>query len=251
MAPKLHEVLAVEKTLKGQADKTRTELGATFEKKQHLFGSKIITFKSNEEGKPPVTEEQSDLQTTVNKELAWLKPILARALDASYQIALGNMTAKADIVLEGGQVIAKDVPVTALLELEKRAGEVQNLVQQIKTLDPAKGFKLDPDKGDNIYVARDVTKTRTKKTQKPLQMAKATDKHAEQVQLIAVDEPVGTIQEQEWSGLLTTADKADMIDRAEKLRRAIQQARARANQTEVADSKIGTQLLDYVFTASK
>lgn len=47
---KLHELLAVEGQLKGQAQATRTELRGSFEKKRHLFEEKVLTYVSNEEG---------------------------------------------------------------------------------------------------------------------------------------------------------------------------------------------------------
>jgi hypothetical protein len=55
---KLYELLAVDSSLKGQAEKTRSELKNTFEKKRHLFTEKKVTFKPFDEGKTPVAEEQ-------------------------------------------------------------------------------------------------------------------------------------------------------------------------------------------------
>ena len=48
---KLHELLAVEGSLKAQAEKVRTDLADTFEKKRHLFSEKRVTFSSSEEAK--------------------------------------------------------------------------------------------------------------------------------------------------------------------------------------------------------
>ena len=46
---KLHELLAVQGNLSGQATKKRTDLTATFEKKRHLFEETRKTFTPNEE----------------------------------------------------------------------------------------------------------------------------------------------------------------------------------------------------------
>lgn len=244
---KLHELLAVDSNLKGQADKTRGELSHTFEKKPHLFGKKLIVSKPIAEGIETV-EEQSDLQTTVRKELAWIGGIMANALDVSYQVALGNTTAKADIVLEDGTPLASNVPVTSLLELEKRAAEIKALVVSIKTLDPAKGFTLDASEGKAIYKARTAVSVRTKKTQRPIVLYDATKEHPAQVQLLSEDLPVANVTTYEWSGLITPNEKGDLLDRCENLERAIKQARARANETTVdTGNKIGGQLLEYVF----
>lgn len=246
--PKLHELLAVNDNLKGQADKCRAELTSTFEKKRHHFGRKLVTFKPIADGQPTVTEEQSDIQTTVGAELKWIGTMLADSMDVAFQIARTNQEAVADIVLDGGTVLAKAVPATALLELEKRTNEIHALVVAIPTLDPAKAFAPDPQEGRGIYRARPETKTRTKKVPKVLTLAAATEKHPAQVQAYHEDEPIGTVETIEWSGLITPTQKADMLDRVEILRRAVKAARSRANNVDAQiDQKIGKNLLDYVF----
>lgn len=245
--PKLHELLAAEGTSKTQADKCRTDLLATFDKKRHLFSQKRVTFLSNEEGKPAQTEEQLDLQTTVPRELKWISEMWAKALDLAYGIDIGNTVAKADVTLDDGTLLLKDVPATALLQLEKRANELHAFIQSIPTLDPAKGFTEDAATGADVYVAREDIRTRTKKLQRALQLSPATDKHPAQVQLITEDVAIGTIKTQEWSGLITPVAKGDMLNRAEELRRALKTARSRANDVPVASNKIGATLLQYVF----
>jgi hypothetical protein len=87
---KLHELLAAEGNLETQAIQTRTDLANTFDKKRHLFEEKRSVFTSNREGEQAQIESQSDIQSTVSKELAWLSPHLAKAIDASYQVAETN-----------------------------------------------------------------------------------------------------------------------------------------------------------------
>jgi hypothetical protein len=251
--PKLHEILAVEGPLKAQADKTRTELiSTTFDKKRHLFFEKITTFQPTAEGAVPVVEEQSSLQSTVRKELGWIQGIWSKALDGAHAIAEANTQARADVVLEDGTVILKNVPVTSLLELEKRAQEMQELVAAIPPLDSAKNFVLDPDRGKDIYKAREDVRQRTKKTQAPLVLYEATKEHPAQVKEISIDVPQGEIRTQEWSGLITTADKSDMLDRAEQLARAFKAARSRANNVDIptAAASIGNTLLSFVFNGA-
>lgn len=228
-------------------------LASTFEKKRHHFEEKLITFQSSEEGKPPVTEGQSDIQTTVRKELEWIAPHLAKAMDAGYQVADANTKARADVVLDDDTVLLKGIPATCLLELEKRLSDwVLNLVKGIPTLDPAKGFQLDEKRGAGIYKARDVNKNRTKKDSKVIVLHPPTREHPAQTQLVAVDVPVGTISEQEWSGLISPSEKSAIIDRAEQLLRAVKRARSRANDQEVNTSlRLGKSLLAYVFDGTK
>lgn len=247
---KLHELLAVDGNLKQQAEKTRADLMGTFEKKTHLFTEKTVSYKPFEETSPTVVESQLDIQTTVPKELKWIAPFLIKSLDVSYLVAEANTVARADVVLDDGTVMLSQVPATSLLELEKRCKELHDFVAAIPTLDPAKGFRADAEKGAGIFKAREDRKTRTKKTNKILTLAPPTDKHPAQVQVVVEDVPVGDITTLEWSGLITTATKGDMLERVESLTRAVKKARSRANDIEVAkdDSrKIGAQVINYVF----
>jgi hypothetical protein len=116
-------------------------------------------------------------------------------------------------------------------------------------LDPAKGFKQDEHREPGIYKARETSKTRTKKTVRPMVLYEATKEHPAQVKEVTEDLPVGTILEQEWSSLITPATKADLLDRCDILVRAVRRARARANELEidVKANKIGKKLLDFVF----
>ena len=248
---KLHELLAVEGSLENQATKCRTDLIDTFNKKRHLFEEKRLVFQPNTEGAPAVTETQSDLQTTVQSELKWLESILVKSLDASYQVAVTNTRAAADIMLEDGTLLISGVPATALLELEKRIADVKLLIEAIPTLDPAKGFSLDTTREAGIYKAREIVKTRTRKTKVVMVLYKDTKEHPAQTQLVDEDVPVGKINEQEWSALMTPLTKSEYLNRVEILARAVRQARARANEAEVnLNAKIGEVLLTYVFGAN-
>ena len=243
---KLHELLAIGSSQSNQTQKLRRDLSNTFEKKRHLFEQKITTFQPNEG--EAVTEQQSDLQSTVNKELNWITPHLGKSLDMEFQINEANTRAKADIIMLDGEVLATDVPATALLELQKRVSEIQDLISSIPTLDPAKGFSSDEAMGSGVYVARMVNKNRTAKIQEPLTLSPATVEHPAQVQLVTKDVSTGRIQEQEWSGLITPADKAELLDRVEEVSKAVRAARCRANEVEVdKTATIGANILGYIF----
>ena len=75
-----------------------------------------------------------------------------------------------------------------------------------------------------------------------------TPEHPAQTQLISVDRPAGTIHEQEWSGMITTAHKGRLIERTEALRRALKAALHRANAVELPTpvTEVGRKLFDFV-----
>lgn len=247
MARKLHELLGSQSQVFTQAEKCRTDLANTFEKKRHLFNEKHVQFAPDAEGAQPVTEEQSTLQSTVQSELRWITDMLTKAYDSEATIDEGNTKARADVLLDNGTPLLLQIPATQLMQLDKRLGELHQFVQGIPTLDPAKGFAKDPDRGEGVYIAREVRKRRTKKEQVPLVLIAPTKEHPGQAQLITKDVEIGTITEREWSGLITPADKGLILERVEELRRAVKQARSRANDIVVEDVHIGRQILGYVF----
>jgi len=123
-----------------------------------------------------------------------------------------------------------------------------SLAQAVPTLDPAKGFRPDEQRGEGIFKARDVRKTRTSKQPKVIVKYEATKEHPAQTELLNIDVPIGTIEEQEWSGMMTPAEKAELLDRIEKLSRAVRSARSRANEVPVDTSKkLADSLLSYIF----
>lgn len=246
MATKLHQLLAVHNNLQGQATKTLTDIKALFTNKRHHFEKKLKTVTYSGENAATETVEQSDIQTTVKQEIEWLNGHLAKAMDAGYHIDLANMEAKADIVDEDGKIVAKEIPATSLLWLEKRLKEVQTMISAIPTLDPSKGFSFDEASGQ--YQAREVIKDKTRKEKEVITLVPPSEKHPGQAQLVDVDKVIGKFHEQEWSSLITPAIKADLLDKCEKLYRAVTKARSKANEQEVNDTaKIGKQLLEYVF----
>ena len=247
MAKKLAELLAVEQQLKLQAATTLNELKHTFEKKRHLFEAKKKTFTPIEDGAQPTVEEESTIQSTVRQELKWIADIWTKPLDTMVQVEETNTKARADVTLDDGTVLLASVPATALMQLEKRAGDILGLLKSIPTLDPAKGFTLDATSGKGHYVAREVPKNRTKKVQQPLVKYHATEQHPAQVEVISVDVTAGRLLEQEWSGLITPAEKGELIERAEEVQRAIKQALSRANQTEVSTATtVASKLFGYI-----
>jgi hypothetical protein len=250
--PRLHALLAVESSLKTQANAARSDLANTFDKKKHHFTETRTTFKPYAENEPDVVEQQLDLQTTVPGEIEWLTPFLVKAIDAGYQVDEANSVARADVVLEDGRTLLTGLPATALMQIEKRLNELHEFVTQIPTLDPSKGFREDPDfSKPYVYKARDVQNPRTKKETKHIVVVPPTDRHPAQVVSSVEDVPIGMILKQEWSGLITPARKGLFIERVEELTRAVKQARSRANEIEVETKKlqIGATLLGYVFAS--
>lgn len=250
MPPKLHELLAVKDNLRSQAETCRNDLKGTFEKRTQHFTERVTTYNPKAENELPKTEESVAMQTTVSKELKWIQEKLVKAIDVNHQIEVSNCSATADVILDNGALLLTGMPSASLLQLQKRLMEIVDLVKAIPTLDPAKGFQPDKDKGAGIYRANETVRDRTHKEFKFVVMVPANDKHPAQVEKMNVDVPVGVLTTQEWSSLISVADKAEMLDRAEHLLRAVKKATARANEREVQieGNRIGDRVLDYIFS---
>lgn len=246
---KLHELLAIETDTRGQAESCRTGLKTTFEKKQHHFTKKVVTVKSLVTDEPPKQESQLNLQTSVHGELKWISEKLEKAMDLGYQIDVANTQATSDVVLDDGTTLLTAVPTTALLRLEHRIDEIKDLIHAVPTLDPAKNFEPDASEGPGIYRARDDERTKGEKTFSFVVMTQPTDKFPAQVKELMLDKPVISVLTQEWSSLITVAEKAAMLDRVEEVLRAVKKARSRANSADVDVKKhvIGANTLEYIF----
>jgi hypothetical protein len=247
--PKLHEILAVESGLQTAAKKINEETIKTFGKKDEHFVEMVRDVKhfAEEDAKLDTNEAKAMVTTVFDKLLYTVQPNV-RALDAYMQKEATNQKAAADIIV-GDAKLATDVPATVLLGLETKLTELRTVYEAIPTLAPGPTWEPDADrrKTGGVYrsVHPDVT-FRTKKTMKPIIMAPATDHHPAQVQAIQEDVPVARITTQYWSGMITSAQKSDLLGRVDRLLRAVKRARQRANATEVEKRTIGRELFDFI-----
>lgn len=247
--PKLHEVLAVESGLQTAAKKINEETVRTFGKKDEHFveTTKSISHFAEEDQKLDTVETKAMVTTVFDKLLYTAGPNI-RAFDAYLQKEATNQKAVADIVV-GDHTLAKDVPATVLLGLETKLAELRAVYDAIPTLAPGPTWEPDRDAraAGGVYkaAAPDVT-FRTRKTMKPIIMAPATEQHPAQVAPIQEDVPIARITTTHRSGMITSAQKSDLLERIDRLLRAVKRARQRANSTEVEKRQIGKTLFDFI-----
>jgi hypothetical protein len=246
---KLHEVLAVESGLQATAKKVNEETIRTFGKKDEHFIEtvKAITHFAEEDKHLDTTESKAMVTTVFDKLLYTAGPNI-KALDAYLQKEATNQKAVADLVV-GETTLATAMPATVLLGLETKLAELRAVYDAIPTLAPGPTWVEDGDRRADGGVYRsehpDVT-FRTRRTVKPIIMAPATKEHPAQVQAIQEDVPIAKIVMQHWSGMITSAEKSDLLGRVDRLLRAVKRARQRANMQEVENRKIGKALFDFI-----
>ena len=251
--PFLHEILAVEPEIKGNAERARSQAAETFRVKQAHFTGMRRTYRpfAVDEAVGEDTSERLEadtrLVTTVPEELERAFQDISKAIDLGYQIDEANTSARGDIIVDD-VTLAQNVPATFLLQLEKRLKEVRTLFKEIPTFDPVRIWSVDPG-ADKKYALRaePVVTIRKQRTRKYNVMYEATKEHPAQVDVVEVDEPVGEIRSYDWTGMISPGKKAALLDQLEKLLAGVKRARSRANEVEVDNQKkIASALFEYL-----
>jgi hypothetical protein len=248
----LHELIAVEKDVKGTTEKIILETHKTFTDRQDHFKEMVKTYTPiNPDDNEKIDAEIKPMVTTVADKLSYFEKVIKRHVDVIAQKESTNAVAKADIVVEDDAgndiVISKDVPVAALVQLEnlfeRIRAEVYNV---IPTLDPSVKWN-DPDKArPGVYFTTENTRTRVRKAKKVIQLAPSTDKFPAQTQLIDADEPAGHYKQIDRSGMLSPGEKSALLDKYSRMIEGIKKARARANTTPVVSAKLANDLFAFV-----
>lgn len=246
--PKLHEVLAVEKTLVGSWNKlyeeTMSKLGSPSD---YFVGhSKSLSMIDDTPANKALerqAEEHKQVTTTVPDTIEYALDLFARAEDLQYAKNATNRRAGADVMWKG-QVLLKDMPVDQLLGLEARLAKLRAMYEKMPTLAGSKQWDLVPSMGAHVWQGKhpDVN-TKTDKVMVPVTLAPATDKHPAQVEKVMKDLVVGTSTTIHRSGCATTNQKAAALKMIDELITEVKQARMRANQTEAVTDKIGAALV--------
>jgi hypothetical protein len=248
----LHELIAVEKDVKGTTEKIILETHKTFTDRQDHFKEMVKSYTPiNAEDTEKLDGESKPMVTTVADKLSYFEKMIKRHVDVIAQKESTNAVAKADIVVEDDAgndlVISKDVPVAALVQLENLFERIRNEVYSvIPTLDPSVKWN-DPDKSrPGVYFTTETVRTRVRKTKKVIQLAPATDKFPAQTQLIDSDEPAGYWKQIDRSGMLSPGEKSALLDKYSRMIEGIKKARARANTTLVVSAKLANDLFAFV-----
>jgi hypothetical protein len=241
---KLHELIAVEKGVKARAYGALTEYHKLIQKAE-LFAGMSRAYQKRDEDGEDLPGETKRVQNTVKELLAAVKLSQTELYDLTAQKDLANCTAKAPVVVDGVELLP-ELPVTTLLFLEKQLTDLRTFILALPVLDEAEAWGFDANSG--LYKSDPVQTHRTKKTQRPIVLYDATDKHPAQTQLITDDVIVGFWTMVKQSGSLPKSEKKKLATRVEKMLDAIKAARERANSAPVtAKPEIGARVFGYLF----
>ena len=241
--PKLNQIIAITAGKKAQAHKTITEAYQTLQKAALLEGVSRHYKPRDDEGEqlPP---EKKLVQAKVYQSVEAVKGVLGELFDVVATQDHANCQAKADVVVDG-TTLAKGVPVTHLLFLEKQLVDIHTFVEKLPTLDPGESWEYSADV--DCYASEPHQTTKTKKVMKNHVKAEATKEHPAQVETYTEDVVVGFWTTIKFSGAIPAREKNDMLQRVRKAQEAVKAAREEANALTVETKKVGGPILQYVF----
>jgi hypothetical protein len=240
---RLNQVLAVEKEVKGRVHGEVTRVHA-LSKKRDLFDGFAKSYQPKDEDGETFPDDKKPVQITAEKSLEHFADAMSELFDVTAQKDFANCSARADVCVNGTTIL-ENVPATFLLFLEKQLTErVTTFIKELPSLDPSKVWTFDTDSG---HYRSEVQKThKTRKVQKPIVLFPATKEHAAQTQLITEDEVVGYWDTTHLSGALGATPRAEMLERATALLKAVKQAREQANIVDAEKQDIGRKVFDYI-----
>lgn len=244
---KLHEILAVEGDLDATAKKMIDEAVTTFTKKpEHFLEALRELHMFDDERQSENTTESKALVTTVADKLTYVRGHIIRYYDTFAKKEATNQVATANVVVSGAEILT-DVPATLLLGLESKLKSLRTMYEAIPTLQPGLEWEPDPARGEDVYQSK--TPEERMKTEKVIQhkvVYEATKEHSAQVEKWTADVSIGRITVKHWSGMISPAQKSELLGRIDTLARAVKKARQRANSTEIVDISIGKAVFDFI-----
>jgi hypothetical protein len=240
--PKLNQILGVRDGVKNRVEKAITALHRTAPAAFAGISRVYRPIDDNDVVYPP---ESTLVQVKGIDVVAQFRALLTELMDVIATTDVTNCTAKADIVLGDGTVLAEQVPAVTLLFVEKKIEDIRTFLTKLPVLDPSEEWTLDPIRG--IYATGRVETLRMKKVHRNHVLAEATKEHPAQVQIVQTDTPEGSWLTTRFSGAFPEPVIQNALRRLETIRQAVVYARNQANSTEVTDLKIGENILRYIF----
>lgn len=240
---KLHELIAVESDLKAEALRLCTEVGELFTKGLNRLTGQVRKYSPLEEEGEKLSDEVTELTTTVTSELSQLRAGFGRWLDVTIQKEVTNGKTSASVEVDG-KVVLSNLPAPALLNLESKLATLRAVYANIPTNDQTERWEFDAQQG--IYISLPKETYRTKKVPKALVLHEATKEHPAQVQAYTEDIREGIWTTVKKSGMISPTQKREILERLDALIRAVKSARQRANSADIEPVRVADQIFNFI-----
>lgn len=241
---KMNQILAVEKTLKGQAENAFTTIHQELKKKE-IFQGTIRTYRPKADDGEHLPPERKFVMARVEDQFAKVQEVLGEYFDLTATKDMTNTVARADVIVNG-EAMLKDVPATHLLWLENKLVDIMTLIRSLPALDPA--YKWEFDKQEGVYRTAATQSLRTAKVTKFTTVAPATKEHPAQIAKETEDVTVGTWETTHMSGAIPASRIEELIRRVQTVQKAVKVAREQANVVGAVQLK-SSPILQYIFAA--
>lgn len=241
---KLNQIVALNSPKKADFQKLISKFHHILQKTEPFFGVER-KYTPKEDGGEQYPSEGNRVQLKVKDLVDEIQSAWINMFDVVLTNDVGNGNAKADIIIDE-QVIAKDIPITTLLFLEKQLGDWKTLLEKLPVLPFTEEWQLDNSSG--LYSSPVTQTVKTKKIEKPIVLYAATDKHPAQTQMITEDVIVGHWNTKRFSSALPSTYVEDLLKKLTKLREAVITAREHANSLEINQINKGKEIIDYLFS---
>lgn len=242
--PKLNQVIAIEKSVKSRVYSELTELHKSSQKAEPFNGF-VKTYRKKDEEGEDYPAERKKVQVVADSLLERAATILTELFDVTASKDFANCHARADVEVDG-QVLVPNAPVSYLLFLEKQLNDLRTFIDKLPELDEADDWSKDENSG--LFKTTPIPTHRTKKVQRAIVLYEATKEHPAQTQLITEDVIVGYWDTIKHSGALPVPRKKVLLERVEKLAKAVKFAREKANSADAEEQKIGKKLFAFLLS---
>lgn len=243
MTARLNQIIAIEKGVKSRTQRDLTDAHHALQKPALLAGI-TRAYQPDDEMGEKFPSETTRVQVRVQEMLKKTQEVLTELFDVTATKDETNCHALADVTVDGRVLLTK-VPVTSLLFLEKQLVDVHTFVKKLPVLDPSETWRFDP--SQDCYSTEPTLTVKTKKVPRNHVKSPATDKHPAQVEMYYEDIRVGQWKTVKFSGACPQKQVNELLERVEKLQKAVKFAREEANNTEVTQKHFGAAVFEYLF----
>ena len=228
MATRLNQIIAIEKGTKARVYGQFTELHKAGQKPD-LFAGLSRNYRKADDAEESLPPERKRVQYVASEMLRQWERLHGELMEVVARKDWTNCVAKADVMVDG-IVICFGAPVSFLLFLEKQMNDLRTFAAALPILDEGEVWTKDANSG--LYMTEKTETHRTKKISEPIVLYPATKEHPAQTQMGSKDVIAGYWEQVKQSGALPKTHKQRLLERLDKVIKAIKQAREAANMQE-------------------